>query len=301
MRIVTFKAKDSTDKAHIGALLNGDAQILNFHKALDISSSRYTEIVDWLDVDGPLFSKAEAIYKEVTSNSKTSDIRSTAIINRNEVELIAPVPRPGKVVCVGLNYRDHAIETNQPIPETPIIFSKFTTAVIGTNQPVAIPSTTNKVDYEAELGVVIGRRAKDVSKERAFEYVLGYTNINDVSARDFQFGDKQWQRGKSCDTFCPMGEYIATKDEISDPHNLSIKLRLNGQTMQDSKTSQLIFDIPYLIAFLTASITLEPGDVIATGTPPGVGVARNPQVFIKAGDVMEVEVEGLGILSNPVK
>jgi len=180
------------------------------------------------------------------------------------------------------------------------VFSKFASAVIAPGEPVVLPAASAQVDYEAELAVVIGRRAKGVSANQAFDYVLGYTCLNDVSARDFQFADGQWQRGKSCDTFAPMGGYIATTDEIPDPHKLSIKLRLNGQTMQDSNTDQLIFGVPQLIEFLSQTITLEPGDVIATGTPAGVGFARQPPVFLKAGDQMEVEIEGLGTLTTPV-
>jgi 2-keto-4-pentenoate hydratase/2-oxohepta-3-ene-1,7-dioic acid hydratase in catechol pathway len=156
------------------------------------------------------------------------------------------------------------------------------------------------VDYEAELAVVIGRHAKHVSADRAYDYVLGYTAFNDVTARDFQFGDGQWQRGKSCDTFAPMGQTIVTTDEIPDPHVLRITMTVNGAVMQDSNTNQLIFRVPELIEFITASITLEPGDVIATGTPAGVGFARKPPVFLKPGDRMEVEIEGIGGLGNPI-
>jgi 2-keto-4-pentenoate hydratase/2-oxohepta-3-ene-1,7-dioic acid hydratase in catechol pathway len=186
------------------------------------------------------------------------------------------------------------------IPEKPVVFSKFSTAVIGPGEPVVIPSSSSQVDYEAELAVVIGRRAKNVSVDRALDYVLGYTCFNDVSARDFQFADGQWQRGKSCDTFAPMGQTIVTTDEIPDPHKLSIKLLLNGNAMQDSNTDQLIFGVPRLIEFLSETITLEPGDVIATGTPSGVGFARKPPVFLRPGDVMQVHIEGIGELGNPI-
>jgi 2-keto-4-pentenoate hydratase/2-oxohepta-3-ene-1,7-dioic acid hydratase in catechol pathway len=186
------------------------------------------------------------------------------------------------------------------IPKSPIIFSKFSTSVAAPGEPIMIPATSEKTDYEAELAFVIGRRAKNVAAKDAMNHVLGYTNFNDVSARDFQFADGQWQRGKACDTFAPFGEFIATKDEIEDPHNLRIRFRLNGETLQDSTTSELIFRIPELIEFLSRSITLEPGDVIATGTPPGVGFARKPPIFLKDGDVCEVEVEGLGVLRNSV-
>ena len=222
------------------------------------------------------------------------------VVSSSDAYWFAPVPRPGKVICIGLNYRDHAAESNMAIPQSPVIFSKFPTCVIAPGEPVVIPPTSQQVDYEAELAVVIGRRAKNVNASRALDYVLGYTAFNDVSARDFQFADGQWQRGKSCDTFAPMGQSIVTTDQITDPHKLSIKLVLNGQTMQDSNTDQLIFGVPELIEFLTQSITLEPGDVIATGTPPGVGFARKPPVFLKPGDQMEVLIEGIGGLGNPV-
>ena len=163
-----------------------------------------------------------------------------------------------------------------------------------------LPVGSEQVDFEAELAVVIGRRAKNVDLANAIDHVYGYTNFNDVSARDMQFADGQWQRGKSCDTFAPFGEFVVTKDEIPDPHSLRIRFRLNGDTMQDSNTNQLIFKIPELVEYLSRSITLEPGDVIATGTPPGVGFARKPPVFLKDGDVCEVEIEGLGILINSV-
>ncbi len=225
------------------------------------------------------------------------DPRTISII---EVALAAPIPRPGKIICIGLNYRNHAIESGMEIPRSPIIFSKFVTSVAAPGEQIVIPADSVQTDYEAELAVVIGRRAKNVKIENAMEYVFGYTNFNDVSARDFQFADGQWQRGKSCDTFAPFGEFVATKDEIADPHNLRIQFRLNGETLQDSTTAELIFGIPQLIEFLSSSITLEPGDIIATGTPPGVGFARKPPIFLKDGDICEVEIEGLGVLQNPV-
>ncbi len=223
------------------------------------------------------------------------------VLQRSEVKLEAPVPRPGKIICIGLNYRNHAIESGMEIPTSPIIFSKFVTSVAAPGGSIVIPNGSEKVDYEAELAVVIGRRAKNVSTADAMRYVFGYTNFNDVSARDFQFADGQWQRGKSCDTFAPFGEFVATSDEVPDPHDLRIRFRLNGETLQDSSTGELIFRIPELIEFLSRSITLEPGDIIATGTPPGVGFARKPPIFLKDGDIAEVEIEGLGVLTNPVR
>jgi 2-keto-4-pentenoate hydratase/2-oxohepta-3-ene-1,7-dioic acid hydratase in catechol pathway len=211
-----------------------------------------------------------------------------------------PVPRPGKIICIGLNYKDHAAESNMPVPKSPISFSKYVTSVIGPDRPVRLPAVSQQVDYEAEMAIVIGRRAKHVPLERAFDHVLGYMNLNDVSARDLQFADGQWQRGKACDTFAPMGPFILTREAAGDPHALRIRCRVNGQTLQDSNTNQLVFGVDALVSFLSQTVTLEPGDVIATGTPPGVGFARKPPIFLKPGDIVEIEVEGLGVLSNPV-
>jgi len=258
--------------------------------------------LSWFDMDGQWFQKAREISETIADddNALAEANNRGWLIPSQDAYWFAPVPRPGKLICIGLNYRDHAAESNMAIPKQPVVFSKFSTAVIAPGEAVVLPATSTQVDYEAELAVVIGRRAKDVSAERALDYVLGYTCFNDVSARDFQFADGQWQRGKSCDTFAPMGPTIVTTDEVADPHNLSIKLILNGQTMQDSNTERLIFDIPELIEFLSQTITLEPGDVIATGTPPGVGFARKPPAFLKAGDEMEVVIEKVGTLNTPV-
>ena len=256
----------------------------------------------WFDMDGPWFQRVRETHDALIRDDKAlAEARDKGwLVKSRDAYWHAPVPRPGKILCIGLNYRDHAAESNMQIPEKPVVFSKFSTAVIGPGEPVVIPSTSQQVDYEAELAVVIGRHAKHVTADRAYDYVLGYTAFNDVSARDFQFSDGQWQRGKSCDTFAPMGQTIVTTDVITDPHKLSIKLTLNGKVMQDSNTDQLIFGVPALIEFITQSITLEPGDVIATGTPSGVGFARKPPVFLKPGDEMEVLIEGIGGVGNPV-
>jgi len=258
--------------------------------------------LSWFNLDGPWFQKAREIFDNVAHDLNVLDQlkQQHCVVPAQDAYWFAPVPRPGKLICIGLNYRDHAKEARMPLPEQPVVFSKFSSAVIGPGEPVVIPRTSQKVDYEAELAVVIGRRAKNVSADRAYDYVLGYTAFNDVTARDFQFADGQWQRGKSCDTFAPMGQTIVTTDVITDPHKLAIKLTLNGEVMQDSNTDQLIFGVPALIEFLSESITLEPGDVIATGTPSGVGFARKPPVFLKHGDQMEVLIEGMGGLGNPV-
>lgn len=209
-----------------------------------------------------------------------------------------PIPKPSKIIAVGLNYRDHAGEANCKVPEYPLIFAKFPNSIAGPHDAIVIPAEDMQVDSEAELAVVIGRRGKAIRAEVAYDYVAGYMALNDVSARKWQFADKQRTRGKLCDTFCPTGPWLTTRDEIADPHNLRVMGRLNGELFQDSNTSKLIFHVPELLAFISQAITLEPGDVIATGTPSGVGVFRNPPVSMKAGDVAEVEIEGLGILRN---
>jgi len=274
---------------------------LDCEKLFD-KADRPADPLAWFDMDGRWFKKARETHDVLVRDEKAlADAREKGwLVPSKDAYWFAPVPRPGKIICIGLNYRDHAAESNMPIPEKPVMFSKFSNCVIAPGEPVVVPATSRQVDYEAELAVVIGRRAKHVAADRAYDYVLGYTAFNDVSARDFQFADGQWQRGKSCDTFAPMGQTIVTTDAIPDPHKLSIKLVLNGQTMQDSNTDQLIFGVPALIEFITQSITLEPGDVIATGTPPGVGFARKPPVFLKPGDRMEVLIEGMGGLGTPV-
>jgi 2-keto-4-pentenoate hydratase/2-oxohepta-3-ene-1,7-dioic acid hydratase in catechol pathway len=307
MKIVSFinNATEAIDNApRVGALIHDGTLILDFLRVAKNSNGAdggYAESARF-DLDGPLLQQGALAYNEITSGQHAFDqaLANQLLIERAAIRLLAPVPRPGKLIAIGLNYRDHAAESNMPIPEKPVVFSKFTTSVIGPNEAVVLPPTSKQVDYEAELAVVMGRRAKNVARERAFDFVLGYTIINDVSARDFQFADGQWQRGKSCDTFAPMGVYIATTDEVPDPHKLPIRLRLNGNTMQDSNTDQLIFGVPDLVSFLSETITLEPGDVIATGTPPGVGFAQKPPVFLRDGDRMEIEIQGLGTLVNPV-
>jgi 2-keto-4-pentenoate hydratase/2-oxohepta-3-ene-1,7-dioic acid hydratase in catechol pathway len=215
--------------------------------------------------------------------------------------LLAPVGNPSKVFCIGLNYRDHAIETNSPIPSEPVVFSKFSQTVIGPEEAVILPKVAHEVDYEAELVVVIGKQGKNISKASAFSHVAGYTCGNDVSARDWQKGRPggQWLLGKTPDTFAPTGPYLVTSDEV-DPHNIKIGLRLNGETLQDSSTKELIFGVDEVIAHVSQLITLYPGDLIFTGTPPGVGAARKPPIYLKAGDRMEVVIEDVGTLVNPV-
>lgn len=222
------------------------------------------------------------------------------IVPLESVRLRAPIARPGKITCVGLNYADHAREQGEEPPPAPIFFLKANNTIIGPGDAIKLPPNSSQVDYEAEFAVVIGKGGSRIPEEKAYEHVAGYMILHDVSARDLQFSDKQWFRGKSCDTFAPTGPWIVTKDQVPDPHNLKISLTLNGQTLQDSSTSNLIFKVPFLVSYLSQSITWEPGDLISTGTPPGVGVFRKPPVFLKAGDSASITVEKLGTLTNLV-
>ncbi|NOX26118.1 MAG: fumarylacetoacetate hydrolase family protein [Deltaproteobacteria bacterium] len=218
----------------------------------------------------------------------------------SDLTLLSPV-LPGKIIAIGLNYRDHIKEAKLHEPSSPLIFAKFPSSVTGPNDPICIDRTlTERVDWEVELGVVIGRKMRNVPLSEVFDYVLGYTAVNDVSARDVQFGDGQWTRGKSFDTFCPIGPGIVTPEEITDPQSLSLRTYLNGETVQDSSTSEMLFPIAELLSYCSRCFTLEPGDIILTGTPWGCGEFMTPRRSLKPGDLIEVEIEAIGRLSNPV-
>lgn len=224
-------------------------------------------------------------------------------VSLEEANFHAPIHDPIKIVCVGLNYRDHAEESGAKIPQEPILFSKYPSSLIGHEESIVLPSVSDEVDYEAELVIVIGKSGRFISKESAMDYVAGYAVGHDVSARDWQLkkDGKQWMVGKTFDTFAPIGPELVTTDEVPDPHKLRIQLRLNGETMQDSNTDQMIFSVSDVVSYLSQIFTLDVGDLIFTGTPPGVGFARKPPIFLKDGDVAEVEIEGLGVLRNPAK
>jgi 2-keto-4-pentenoate hydratase/2-oxohepta-3-ene-1,7-dioic acid hydratase in catechol pathway len=215
------------------------------------------------------------------------------------VRLGPPIPDPGKIVAIGLNYADHAAEGKVAVPTAPLVFAKFPTTIVGPDDIVTWDrSLTDRVDYEAELGVVIGQRARNVSEDEALDHVFGYTCVNDVSARDLQFGDGQWVRGKSLDTFCPVGPWIVTADEIPDPQALSIACLVNGEALQDSTTANMFFGVRTLISYCSRAFTLEPGDLIATGTPAGVGVYKKPPRLLRDGDEMVIRIERIGDLRN---
>jgi 2,4-didehydro-3-deoxy-L-rhamnonate hydrolase len=291
MRLVTFATKDGVER--LGALTRGGViDLPAAARKLGLSPDLFHSASSFLEAGQSTFAAAVKL---------TDDPVPEAVLPISELRLLPPVPRPGKIIAIGLNYKDHSIESGaKEPPKWPIIFAKFPTSISGPGDAIVIPAGDPQVDYEAELAVVIGRRGKMISAAMALECVAGYMPLNDVSARTWQFADKQWVRGKSCDTFCPTGPHLTTRDEIPDPHKLAICARVNGQTLQDSNTCKMIFQIPELIQFISASITLEPGDIIATGTPEGVGVFRKPPIFLKPGDIVEVEIEHLGVLRNPV-
>jgi 2-keto-4-pentenoate hydratase/2-oxohepta-3-ene-1,7-dioic acid hydratase in catechol pathway len=230
------------------------------------------------------------------------DLGSGGLIPQKDMRQRAPLLHPSKIVAVGLNYADHCREQGAKFPERPILFAKFPSAIIGPGEPIRLnPELSGQVDFEAELAVIVGRTTSRVDKENALAHVAGYTALNDISARDIQFADRQWVRAKSLDSFCPLGPVLVTSDDIHDPQGLGISCRLNGETMQDSHTGQMIFGVAELISFISQGITLAPGDIIATGTPAGVGAFRTPKVFLKPGDRVSVTIEKIGTLSNPAE
>lgn len=298
MKLVAFRLGDGDPRP--GLLLDQERAVL------DLTSPRLAlapprGFNGEFDLDGAFLGAVSELARRAGQGDELARLRARGVVlAREDVRLVAPVPRPGKIVCIGKNYREHADEMAASLPERPLLFSKFASSVNAPGGTVPIPRGCRRFDYEAELAVVIGRRATRVPRAAARAHVLGYCCFNDFTARDFQKLDGQWQRGKSGDGLAPFGPYLATTDELPDPHALAIRLRLNGATMQDSSTRRLIFDVDALIESISEHITLEPGDVIATGTPGGVGFARTPPVFLAPGDVVEVEIDGLGVLRNVV-
>lgn len=291
MRLASFAGTNGV--VRLGVLTEtGLIDLRTAARNLGVASDAFADMLSFLAAGESAAAEARQLVKQAPQGS---------VVVMTGIRLLPPVPRPGKIIAIGLNYRDHQIESGaKEPPKVPMIFAKFTSSIAAADDAIIIPWGDPQVDYEAELAVVIGKRGKAIPEAKALDYVAGYMPLNDVSARAWQFADKQWVRGKSCDTFCPTGPYLTSSDEIADPHNLAIRARVNGSTLQDSNTSKMIFKVPQLIAHISASITLEPGDIMATGTPEGVGAFRNPPIFLKAGDVVEVEIEKLGVLRNPV-
>ena len=287
MQLVTF---DRDGASRVGALTTaeGRAQVIDLHRADPRLPTGMLQLLK--GGQGALARARQAL--------ATAD--AAARLDLATVTLRAPILRPGKIICIGLNYRDHAAESNLTIPDTPTVFSKYANSVIGPGEPIVIPRVSVQVDYEGELACVIGRRGRHIPEREALDYVAGYMPFNDVSARDFQVRTSQWMIGKTFDTFAPMGPALVTADEIADPHVLDLRVTISGEVLQASNTRNLIFSIPSLIAYLSQVMTLEPGDVLATGTPAGVGFVRKPPRFLRPGDEVCIEIEGLGALTNPV-
>jgi acylpyruvate hydrolase len=305
MKLVTYSYQESPFR--LGILLDDntivDPQRAYIEMLQHQGQSRAEELASALLPADPVAfiangSFAVSAAKEVIEFTKMG-LESSAIYKKGEVAIGSPILRPGKIVCVGLNYRDHINEMKREIPAFPVIFAKYSTAVIGPVDDIPLnPHLTKKLDYEAELAFVIGKKGKNIPQAEAFDYVAGYTIVNDITARDMQKRTLQWLQGKTLDASLPMGPYLATRDEIPDPHKLNISLTVNGEVRQKSNTEHLVFDIPFLVEFLSNIMTLEPGDVVCTGTPGGVGEARD--IFLKEGDVIKVKVDGLGFIENQI-
>ncbi len=265
-----------------------------------IITAKSIVLLNELGFSGGLLDLIKAGKKELYKIKKEI-LQKAGIVTLEAEAFAAPYNNPSKIVAVGLNYSDHANEANMKVPETPLIFSKFPSSITGPTDDIRIPSeVTNKVDYEVELGVIIGKTAKNVSPKEALDFVFGYSVLNDVSARDVQFSEKQWVRSKSIDTFCPFGPVIVTADEIPDPQNLELGCEVNGNILQNDSTKNMVFGVADLISILSRSFTFEPGDIIATGTPSGVGFSRMPPVFLKEGDIVRSWIKGIGELLNGV-
>jgi len=301
MKLCQFKTKDS-ERQRLGLAVSDDivSDVAELARAAKTAGG---EAADWLlDADSTL----EVIHRGPTATQDIAalladDSRSDqwTTYAPDSIDFL-PATYPGKIMAIGRNYAEHASEGGADLPKAPLLFNKLPNALSAHGASIVLPQISEQVDFEAELAVVIGRRALRVSEADALDYIFGYSLINDVSARDLQFGDGQWTRGKSLDTFAPLGPFITTRDEIDDVQSLKIEGVLNGQVMQSSNTAKMIFKVAYLVSYLSQGITLEPGDVIATGTPDGVGIFRKPPVLLKAGDVFEVKIEKLGTLCNPV-
>lgn len=295
---MNFSRKDTPNVVRLGSVF-GDS-CFDVTKAIGDKLLEFPRVVFTIEEVLQVKDGLQLLEKQLQGLQRASGGVQSDLFNISDVSLHAPIAHPSKLIGIGLNYKDHIEETKAKTPAEPLLFAMYANAIIGPEQAIVIPPMSQMIDYEAELAVVIGRRARHVSVEDALDYVAGYTIVNDVSARDLQRSDGQWLRAKSMETFAPMGPFLVTKEQLGSADNLSIQLRLNGKTMQNSNTRNLLFKVPDLISHISKAMTLEVGDVISTGTPGGVGFARNPQVFMKPGDIVEVEVEGIGVLRNSV-
>jgi acylpyruvate hydrolase len=307
MRLVTFSTGND---ARLGALI--DEQIVDLPEAYRFwqeaqsivpATSAFPEsVIALLQADATTRALVSQVHTFAANREHLAQLARQNLVHAFEqVSLLPPIARPGKIICLGHNYRRHVLEMGRQQPQYPVLFAKFANTLIGHRQPIVLPRVSQQVDYEAELALVVGRTGKDIpANDEAFDYLAGYTIFNDVSVRDFQKRTLQWLQGKSFDGSGPIGPALVTADEVSNPQALDLTLRLNGEVMQQANTSDFIFDIPTILSYISQIMTLEPGDIIATGTPAGVGDARTPQVFLKAGDVVQITIAELGTLENPV-
>jgi 2-keto-4-pentenoate hydratase/2-oxohepta-3-ene-1,7-dioic acid hydratase in catechol pathway len=298
MKFMNFSRKSNPAVVRIGCHFGSTC--FDITKAIGDDLLEFPRVVFSLEEVLQIKDGLQTLEQQLLGLERSSSGIHSYLFNEADVILRAPIMRPQKVIGIGLNYRDHAEEQNAALPKEPLLFGMYASAIIGPGASIVLPAMSKQVDFEAELGVVIGARSRHVSPEDALECVAGYTVFHDVSARDLQYADRQWLRAKSFDTFAPIGPYLVSQADLGDGSGLAIKSRVNGQTMQNSNTSNLIFNVPKLVSHISKVMTLEIGDVIATGTPAGVGFARKPPVFLKAGDVVEIEIEKIGILRNPV-
>jgi len=308
MKLITFSREGITQR--VGAIVN--EEVIDLHvayKSLLASEGkiRAQQIADAFvpaDMTGFLQGGQESVElaKEAIAYAleNKTDNGYRLVYDVNEVKVEAPVPAPGKMICVGHNYREHILEMKRELPPYPVVFAKFANTVIGPQDDIPFFPISEQLDYEAEFAFVIGKRARNVSQTDALDYVAGYTIVNDVTYRDLQRRTLQWLQGKTVEGSAPMGPWLVTSDELQDPSGLEVVLTVNGEERQRSNTANLVFSVQYLVEFLSNLMTLEPGDVILTGTPGGVGVARDPQVFLKDGDVVKIEIDQIGVLENRV-
>ncbi len=306
MKLVTFTHNGET---RIAALENG--KLIDLHAAFktklasegNLRAAQIAEAHIPKDMNGFLQGGTESmnLAKEAIDYAFMKNHKEKLVFEEGEVKIEAPVPSPGKIICVGHNYREHILEMKRELPAFPVIFAKFANTVVGPQDDIPFYPISEQLDYEAEFAFVIGKRARNVSEEDALQYVAGYTIVNDITYRDIQRRTIQWLQGKTVEGSAPMGPWLITSDELTNPSGLEIVLTVNGEKRQQSNTANLVFSVQYLVSFLSSLMTLEPGDVILTGTPGGVGVARNPQVFLKDGDIIRIEIDGVGVLENKVR
>lgn len=299
MKLVTF-SQDS--QAKLGIAVSGHVvDVSQVADVFGVGGQQPSSVLEFLERGDKARQSVEAVWKFCSDAKRLNDLQAAGVLTpEHEVEYLPPITNPNKIICLGQNYRGHVQEMKRELPQYPTFFAKYSNTLLGHRRPFVMPAVSDKVDYEGELAIVIGRKGKNIPKEKALDYIGGYSPFNDISVRDFQRRTLQWLQGKTFDGSGPMGPALVTADEVRDPGNLDLTLRLNGTVMQHGNTSDLIFDLPTVINYISQVLTLLPGDIISTGTPEGVGFARDPQVFLKPGDKVQLEISQVGTLETPV-